>query len=138
MSLWSFPDIESSQSYVITLPMFAKRTKGRRVVYEHRNGEFIRLSRLFTMRAQAERERNKLEATLTYKKVSLGVGVVKGFGPLRKYDTVDQPRVSTAKLLTIGHLQYEMACDLVLKRINLTRFFRLAGDPWPFLRNRCR
>jgi len=36
----------------------------------------IRLSRLFTTRARAERERDKLEATFTYKKVSLGVGFV--------------------------------------------------------------
>jgi hypothetical protein len=57
--------------------MSAKRPKGRWVVYEHRNGEFIRLSRLFTTRAQAEKERDKLEAMFTYKRVSLGVGVVK-------------------------------------------------------------
>jgi hypothetical protein len=46
-------------------------------VYERRNGEFIVLSRLFTTRAQAEKERDKLEAMFTYKRVSLGVGVVK-------------------------------------------------------------
>jgi hypothetical protein len=63
-------------SYVITLPMSAKRTKGRWVVYERRNGEFIFLSRLFTTRAQAEKERDKLEAAFTYKKVSLGVGAI--------------------------------------------------------------
>jgi hypothetical protein len=57
--------------------MSAKRTKGRWVVYEHRNGEFIPLSRLFTTRAQAEKERDKLKATFIYKRVSLGVGVVK-------------------------------------------------------------
>jgi hypothetical protein len=45
-------------------------------VYEQRNGEFIRLSRLFTTRAQAEKERDKLKATFTYKKVSFGVGFV--------------------------------------------------------------
>ncbi len=56
--------------------MSAKRTKGRWVVYEHRNGEFIFVSRPFTTRSQAEKERKKLRATLTYKKVSLGVGVV--------------------------------------------------------------
>jgi hypothetical protein len=44
-------------------------------VYEHRNGEFIRLSRPFTTRAQAEKERDKLKATFTYK-VSLGVGAM--------------------------------------------------------------
>ncbi len=67
---------ESSWSYAITLPMSAKRTKGRWVVYERRKGEFIRLSRLFTTRVQAEKEREKLEATFTYKKISFGVGVV--------------------------------------------------------------
>jgi len=56
--------------------MSAKRAKGRWVVYEHRNGKLIHLSRLFTTRAQAEKERDKLEAKVTYKKVSLGVGVV--------------------------------------------------------------
>jgi len=45
-------------------------------VYERRNEEFIRLSRLFTTRAQAEKERDKLKATFTYKRASLGVGVV--------------------------------------------------------------
>jgi len=45
-------------------------------VYEHRKGEFIFLSRLFTTRAQAEKERDKLKATFTYKKVSFGVGLV--------------------------------------------------------------
>ena len=57
--------------------MSAKRIKGRWVVYERRNGEFIFLSRPFTTRAQAEKERDKLEAMFTYKRVSLGVGVVK-------------------------------------------------------------
>jgi hypothetical protein len=56
--------------------MSAKRMKGRWVVYERRNGEFIFLSRLFTTRGQAEKERDKLKATLTYKRVSLGVGFV--------------------------------------------------------------
>ena len=46
------------------------------VVYERRNGEFIFFSRPFTTRAQAEKERDKLEATFTYKKVSLGVGAI--------------------------------------------------------------
>ena len=45
-------------------------------MYEHRKGEFIFLSRLFTTRAQAEKERDKLKATFTYKKVSFGVGLV--------------------------------------------------------------
>jgi hypothetical protein len=56
--------------------MAAKRTKGRWVVYERRNGEFVFLSRLFATRAQAEKEREKLMATFTYKKVSFGVGLV--------------------------------------------------------------
>ncbi len=62
----------------ITLAMSAKRTKARWVVYEHRKGKFIRLSRPFTTRAQAEKERDKLEARFTCKKVSFGVGIVKG------------------------------------------------------------
>jgi len=49
--------------------------KGRWVVYERRNGEFIFLSRFFTTRAQAEKESDKLEAAFTYK-VSLGVGAI--------------------------------------------------------------
>ena len=56
--------------------MSAKRMKRRWVVYEHRNQEFIFLSRLFATRAQAEKERKKLKATFAYKKVSLGVGSV--------------------------------------------------------------
>jgi hypothetical protein len=59
--------------------MSAKRTKGRWVVYEQRNGEFICLSRLFTTKAQAERERGKREKLTAFtfkKKASLGVGVV--------------------------------------------------------------
>jgi hypothetical protein len=55
--------------------MSTKRTKGW-VVYEHREGEFIPRSRLFTTRAQAEKERDKLTAGFTFKQVSLGVGVV--------------------------------------------------------------
>ena len=55
--------------------MSAKRMTGRWVVYERRNGEFIFPSRLFTTRAQAEKERDKLEAAFTYK-VSLGVGAI--------------------------------------------------------------
>jgi hypothetical protein len=55
----------------------SKRANARWVVYEHRKGEFLFVSRLFTTRAQAERERDKLEAMFTYKRVSLGVGVVK-------------------------------------------------------------
>jgi hypothetical protein len=43
----------------------------------NRNGEFLCVSRLFTTRAQAEKERDKLEAMFTYKRVSLGVGIVK-------------------------------------------------------------
>ncbi len=60
----------------MTLSMSANRTKGRWVVYERRKGEFIFLSRLFTTRAQAEKERDRLKAMFTYKRVSLGVGVV--------------------------------------------------------------
>ena len=56
--------------------MSAKRAKGRWVVYERREGEFIRLSRPVTTRAQAEKERAKLKALFKYKRVSLGVGVV--------------------------------------------------------------
>jgi hypothetical protein len=45
-------------------------------VYEQRKGKFILLSRLFTTRPQAEKERDRLEAAFTYKKVSFGVGLV--------------------------------------------------------------
>jgi hypothetical protein len=62
--------------YTITLAMSAKRPKGRWVVYELRSGKFIVVSRLFTTRAQAERERDKLTATFTSKQVSLGEGIV--------------------------------------------------------------
>jgi len=48
-------------------PMSAKRTKGRWVVYERRKRGFISLSRLFTTSVQAEKERDKLKATFTYK-----------------------------------------------------------------------
>jgi hypothetical protein len=67
---------ESSWSYAISLAMSGKRIKGRWVVYERRDGEFIHLSRLFTTRAQAEKERDKRRAAFKSKKVSLGVGVV--------------------------------------------------------------
>jgi len=63
-------------SYAITLDMSAKRTKRRWVVYERREGEFVFLSRLLTMRAQAEEERDKLKASFKSRRVSLGVGVV--------------------------------------------------------------
>lgn len=56
--------------------MSAKRTKGRWVVYERRNDEFIFLSSPFTTRARAEKERDKLKAEFKYKRISLGVGVV--------------------------------------------------------------
>ena len=70
---------DRSGGYAITLAMSVKRTKGRWVVYERRNGEFIFLSRLFATRAQAEKERDKLKASFKSKRVSLGVGfVVKG------------------------------------------------------------
>ena len=45
-------------------------------MYERRNEEFIFLSRFFTTRAQAEKEREKLKASFTYKQISLGVGFV--------------------------------------------------------------
>ena len=56
--------------------MSAKRTKGRWVVYERRESEFIRLSRPFTTRAQAEKERDRMKRLFKYKRVSLGVGFV--------------------------------------------------------------
>jgi len=75
-----FPNARTPWSYAIALAMSAKRTKGRWVVYERRKGEFIFLSRLFTTRAQAEKERDRLEAAFTYKKVSFGVGLVSSSG----------------------------------------------------------
>lgn len=60
---------------MLWLPHDVKANEGW-VVYERRNGEFIFLSRLFTTRAQAEKEREKLKALFTYKRVSLGVGFV--------------------------------------------------------------
>jgi len=68
------PDAACSWSYAIAL--MSKRTNGRWVVYERREGEFIRLSRLFTTRAQAEKERDRLKALLMYKRIPLGVGFV--------------------------------------------------------------
>jgi hypothetical protein len=56
--------------------MSAKRTKGRWVVYERREGVFIPLSRRFTTRANAEKEHDPMQALFKYKQVSLGVGVV--------------------------------------------------------------
>ena len=55
--------------------MSTKGTKGW-VVYEQREGEFIPRSKLFTTKGQAEKERDKLEAALNSRRVSLGVGVV--------------------------------------------------------------
>lgn len=65
----------------MTLAMSAKRTKARWVVYERRQGEFVFLSRLFPTRAQAEKERRKLQAEegrekLKRDQLSIGVGVV--------------------------------------------------------------
>ena len=55
----------------ITLGM----AKDRWVVYERSdNGQFIQMSRFFTSRARAEKERDKLLAGFHSKKVSLGVG----------------------------------------------------------------
>jgi hypothetical protein len=56
--------------------MSAKRKKGRWVVYERREGAFIPLSRRFTTRAKAEKERDRMKALFKHKRVSLGVGVV--------------------------------------------------------------
>jgi hypothetical protein len=56
--------------------MHRERTR-RWVVYEHRDKEFVFLSRLFATRAEADEERQKLTRTL-YGKVSLGVAVVEG------------------------------------------------------------
>jgi hypothetical protein len=44
-------------------------------VYEHRDKEFVFLSRLFATRARADKERQKLAGTF-WRKVSLGVAVV--------------------------------------------------------------
>ena len=63
-------------SYAISLLVSTKRMKGRWVVYERREGEFVLLSRLFTTRTRAEKERDKLEESFKPKRVSLGVGVV--------------------------------------------------------------
>ena len=70
------PEARILLEHALTLPMSAKRPKSRWAVYEQRKGKFIHLSRLFTTRPQAEKERDRLEAAFTYKKVSFGVGVV--------------------------------------------------------------
>ena len=54
--------------------MSTKRMK-RWVVYEHRDKEFVFLSRLFDTKAQADKERQKLTGRF-YRKASLGVAVV--------------------------------------------------------------
>jgi hypothetical protein len=72
-----FPrDARTSWSYAISVAVSAKRMKGRWVVYERRDGEFIFLSRLFATRAQAEKERDKLKTSFKSRRVSLGVGFV--------------------------------------------------------------
>jgi hypothetical protein len=43
---------------------------------DFREGAFIPLSRRFTTRAKAEKERDRMQALFKYKQVSLGVGVV--------------------------------------------------------------
>ena len=53
-----------------------KANEGPMGCYEQRNGKFILLSRLFTTKPQAEKERDRLEPAFTYKKVSFGVGLV--------------------------------------------------------------
>ena len=68
--------MHSASTNAITLSMSAKRTKGQWVVYEHREGEFVSRSKLYTTRARAQKERDKLEAGLISKQVSLGVGIV--------------------------------------------------------------
>jgi hypothetical protein len=60
----------------MNLAMSANQTKRQWVVYERRTGEFIFRSRPFSTRAEAERERDRLQARAEYKKVSLGVAVV--------------------------------------------------------------
>ena len=63
-----------SRELCYNLAMSTKRMK-RWVVYEHRDKEFVFLSRLFDTKAQADKERQKLTGRF-YRKASLGVAVV--------------------------------------------------------------
>jgi hypothetical protein len=47
------------------------------VVYEHREGEFIFLSKPFNTRKQAEKVRTRLNANPDFERASIGVGFVR-------------------------------------------------------------
>ncbi len=49
-------------------------TRGRWVVYERRDGEFVHVSKGFKTRTKAEKERERLQQSLKAKRNSLGVG----------------------------------------------------------------
>jgi hypothetical protein len=52
------------------------RKKGRWVVYERREGEFVFLSKLLKTRKEAEKERLRLKDRLEHKRSAIGVGFV--------------------------------------------------------------
>lgn len=47
-------------------------------MYEHRDGRYVRVSRPFTVRAMAEKERDRLQAKSRSRRLAFGVGFVKG------------------------------------------------------------
>lgn len=59
----------------ITLAMPAKQP-GQWVVYERRDGRYVRMSRPFAARAMAEKERDRLQAKSGSRRLSFGVGFV--------------------------------------------------------------
>ncbi|HKT48516.1 MAG TPA: hypothetical protein VJP87_13405 [Candidatus Acidoferrales bacterium] len=54
-----------------------KSTEGWVVYRRLDTGEFVHLSEVFSTRAQAEKEREKLKATPSWKRIAIGVGFVR-------------------------------------------------------------
>ncbi len=52
------------------------KTRGRWVVYERRDGEFVHVSKGFKTKAKAEQERDRLQQLSNSKRNALGVGFV--------------------------------------------------------------
>jgi len=52
-------------------------TKGQWVVYQRRDGRYVRVSRPFATRAMAEKERDRLQARSGSRRLAFGVGFVR-------------------------------------------------------------
>ncbi len=127
MSLCSFPDARTLLELCYKpCPQSDRRADG--LCTSTAKGKFVWLSRLFTTRAQAEKERDRLEARFTYKKVPLGVGV-----SLRCSSLLFNPQFQSFKLV-LGHALQGHRCGQIQSG-NVFHFvaaFYLATQPLYF------